>query len=376
MSSINRGTLPTNFVDHVDEFNSVLRLPQPEPQYLFAQMAMAGVVDIGAQMAGMTASQLIGSMGKMSSPGLDRLVHVASTLPGAVTFIDAFGKGKGDTVKMPRDIYTAGTYTQSSRVLNTNASISTTGQVIHNEEVAVTLGEFIGPHNGSSVAPFAIWNFDAEYRAAKENLVSMVGRHLGRDYIKFLDTVIRDLFRSTSNITYADSVSNVLSFTAGAGHNASLEMVLNAKKALVDREWQPFANGRYALIVPTAFNTQMLGDADYRELSAFHAAERNPIFGYIGSVQDIDIYQCTTAKTYAATDTVPGDGNAVPAGATVYEALLFGPGAVGWGDALRGPKVRAADDTNYQTVTKLIWYAILAFQTLDNRGVQRILFQA
>lgn len=377
MGSIGRASLPNNFVDFVDEANTLMRLPTPEPQYLFAQMAMGGVLQTAADMANMTAQQMVESMGlgAMANPGLDRLVRVVDTLPMGVKFVDGFGKGKGDTIKLNRDIYTSGTYTEASRVLSTDATISTTGQVIHNEQVAVSLQEFIGPHDGSSVKPYAIWDFDAEYRANKENLASMVSRHLMRDYVKFVDTAIRDRMRSTSNITYSDSVANVLSFVAGAGHWISLDTIMRARKALSDREWQPFPSGRYSLFVPTAFNTQMIGDVDYRELSKFHVG-KNPIFGYIGTVQDIDIYECSTVKTYAATDTVPGDGNAVPAGATVYEALLFGPGAVGWGDALRGPKVRAADDTNFGTVTKLIWYALHAFQTLDSRGVERILFQA
>lgn len=375
MGSINRANLPTNYVDFLDESNMVLRLPTPEPQYLFAQMAMSGVLDAAATIAGQTIPRFAETMGNgaMLSPDLDRLVRVSEFLPGAVQFMDVFGKGVGDTFKMNRDIYTSGTYTEASRILSTDATISTTGQVVHNEQVSLTLQEFIGPHDGSSVKPYAVWNFDSVYRAAKENTVSMLTRHLARDYVKWLDTVIRDRMSASTNITFMNGLSSVSSYTVGAGNYINIEGILAAKKSLADREWRPFPNGRYALVVPTSFQVQMVEDGTYRELAKFHTNGKNPIFGYIGSIHDIDIYECSTAKTYAAGASVPND-TTVPASAAAAEALLFGPGVVGWGSAT-GPEVRFADDTNFGTVDKFIWYAIHAFQTLDSRGVQRIVYQ-
>lgn len=379
MSLINRGSLPQNYVDFASSTTTRMRLPTPDAQFLFAQMAMASRVSLAAMNAGQETMQQFLSIaggGAQLSPELDRLVRVDSVMPGAITSVDDFGLGRGDTIKFSRDIYPSGTYTEASRLLSSGASISTTGQDIAMEEVPVVLKEYHGPHDGSSVKPYAVWDFDAKFRANKEQLASVVTRYLRRDYTKWLDTVVRDMFRATTNITYADSVANVLSMTAGAGHAVSLEAILNARKSLSDREWRPFPSGRYTCLVPTAFNTQMVGDVDYRELSKNHAQGRDLIFGYIGSVQDIDIYECSTLKQYAAGDTVPGDGNAVPASAAVEEALLFGPGVVGMGSATPGPELRYADDTNYGTVAKMIWYALHAFQVLDTRGCQRILFQS
>lgn len=379
MALISRGSLPSNFVDFADSVSMNLRLPTPEPQYLFAQMAMASSLSLAAMDAGQPTVQQFVSLsggGASLSPDLDRLVRVSEAMPDAVKAVNGFGLGRGDTIKFQRDVYTAGTYTEASRLLSTGSTISTTGQTINEEEIPVVLKEYIGPHDGSSVKPYAVWNFDAKIRANKEELASKVTRHLRRDYTKWLDTVVRDMFRTTSNITYADSIANVLSFTAGAGHAFSLEAILAGRKSLSDREVQPFPNGRFVCLVPTCFNTQMVGDVDYRELSKNHAAGRNQIFGYIGSVQDIDIFECSTLKQYAATDTVPGDGNAVPAGATVEEALLIAPGAVGMGNAMPGPELRFSDATNYGTEVKMIWYALHAFQTLDTRFCQRILAQS
>lgn len=375
MASINRGTLPQNFIDSV---STGTRLPTPEPQYWFAKMALGARMALQAVDAGQQTVQQFVSMaggGKVLDPGLDELARAADTYPEAVQAVDGFGLGKGDTIKFWRDIFAGGGYTEGARVLSTDATISTTGQTIQTEEVPVVLKEYHGPHDGTSVKPYAIWDFDAKYRAAKEQLANKVTRHLRRDITKWLDVVIRDLFRVTPNITYSDSVTNVASFTAGAGHIMTLDTIMRARKAISDREWKPFPNGRYVLTVPTQFNIDMFQDQDYRELSKFHAQDRNLLYGYIGSVQDVDIFEVSTLKTYVNADgAVPGDGQTTPANVTTQEALMFGPGAVGFGTAA-APECRWADDTNYGTVAKVIWYGLMAFQTLDVRGIQRILFQ-
>lgn len=377
MPSINRGTLPQNFLDSV---STGMRLIQPEPQYWFARAAMGARLSLAAIDAGAQTVQQFVSMaggGAPVPPTLDEMARAADAYPNAIIAVDDFGKGMGDTIKMRRPQFEGGGYTELARRVQPDKTTSTTGQAIKAEEVPVVLHEYEGPYDATNteVRPYAIRDFDAKYKANKDQLAGLTTLHLRRDYTKWLDTVIRDLFRNTTNITYADDVSNVLSFTAGAGHLSSLEMIKKARKAVSDREWGPFANGRYICLVPTAFDVQMLGDPDYRQLSAAHRGGTNQLFGYITSVHDIDIFECTTLRTYAATETVPGDGNAVPASATVYEALLFGPNGPGMGTALP-PTCFWADDTDYGKAAKVIWRSIQAFQTLDNRAVQRVLFQA
>ncbi|MGK3981319.1 hypothetical protein WMF38_57510 [Sorangium sp. So ce118] len=310
-------------------------------------------------------------------PKLDSLIRTADAYPQAITTVQGFGLGQGDTIKLRRPVFAGGGYSLADRRVAPDKATETTGQTISAEEVAIILEEYEGPYNASAakVRPFAIRDFDAKYRANRDELVSLVKLHLMQDYVKWFDTVIRDLFRATSNTTYADNVSNVLSFTSGAGHNISLETILTAQAAITDRNWQHFPNGHYVLAVPTAFDLQMVGDPDYRALSAQHGDGKNQLHGYITSVHDVDLFRVSTLKTYSAGETVPGDGNAVPSGATVYEALLFGPGAVGWGSA-QPPQCFDADDTNFGKESKVIWRSVEAFQTLDNRGIQRILFQA
>lgn len=380
MASINRGTLPQNFLDSV---SADIMLPTPEPAYSFARMAMAGRLSLAAIDAGQpTVQQFVSMMGggQAQDPALDSLARFADTFPGALTVVDQlFGLGKGDTIKFPRDIFEGGGYSKSGRRLTSDATISTTGQNIKNEEVPLILEQYHGPYNSSAsaVRPYAIEDFAAKYQANKFKLADKVSRHLRRDYTKWLDRVIRDEFLKSGNVTLPTGVANGATFVAGGNCYITLEQILNARKALTDREWQPFGNGRYVCLVPTTFNTQMVQDPDYKELSKFHGQDRNQLFGYIGSIQDVDLFECTTLAHYSdngGDDAATLEGSTVGAGVVLDEAILFGPGAVGFGTAA-APECRWADDTNYGTVAKVIWYALHAFGMLDDRGVQRIVYQ-
>lgn len=379
MGSINRGTLPQNFLDSV---SSGITLATPEPQYFFARMAQGNRALAQALNAGMQTAQQFGSIaggGRIQDPALDSMLRAADAYPMAVMAMDAFGKGQGDTIKFDRDIFEGGGYDETSRLLGQDAVISTTGQVINNEETVAILRQFVGPYSSSAsaVRPYAIDDFSAKYRANKVQLASKVTRHLRRDYTKWLDRVIRAQFLRSTNITYPNGISAATDFTAGLGAGAGLEQFLKAKEALSRREWKKFGNGKYMCLVPPSFTTQMSQDPDFRQLSANHQADKNPLYGYIGSVQDMDFFECTTLAQYSdngGDDIATLNGGTIAAGAVVEEALIFGPETVGFGTA-DSPECRWADDTNYGTVAKVIWYAMHAFQTLDTRGIQRVPYQ-
>ena len=382
MALIQRGNLPTNYVDLKTRVDANLMLPTPEPQYLFAQMAMAGRLSLASIDAGATTVQQFVSMNGGGAEGdkdLARLMIVSEQMPNAVTAVDAFGLGLGDTVKFDRDVYSTGGLTEADREHTTGSTVSTTGLTITEEEIPVVLKQYMGPYDasGSGVQPYGISEFDAKWRANKEKLVSKVTRRLVRDYTYWLDTVIRLRYQASTYTTLSDAdYSDVTEYVAGGNSRFTSEQLLRARQALVDRHWQPFPDGRYKCIVPTVFNAHMQYDLDYRDRSKNFADGRNLIHGYIGSFQDIDIYECATTTTWAAASTFTGTGTGtVPTSVTLEEGLLFGPGVVGMGTAL-SPETRFSDSTNYGLEALVIWYALHAFQTLDQRGVQRIVAQS
>jgi hypothetical protein len=376
-------SLPQQFVESV---RAGMRLPQPTPQFFFAMAALSAMLRTSAIAEGAGTAEnfvrLMAGPGNPVPPTLDAYARTADAFPGMVQAVQGFGVGAGDTVKMRRPVYSTGGLSKDARRVNPSVATSLQGQSITMEEVPVVLEQYEGPwdpkaNSGSGgVGPYQVNDFDARFRRSADNLAGEVANHLSYDYVAWLDAVIRDLFRATPYITYADGVSNVLSFVANGGHYIDLAAVLAGRKALSDRERKPFDNGKYTMIVPTAWNTQMTEDPKYRQMAATPAStEKNTLFRYLATVEDVQIFESTTVKTYAAGDTVPGDGNAVPTGATVYEALLFGPEAVGMGQA-EPPTMHTTSDTDFGKNVKVIWRSIEAFQTLDVRGVQRILFQA
>lgn len=379
MSYIGRGTLPQNFIDSV---NDGMRLPQPNPQFFFAMMALGAMqrtaaIEMGAGSAQNFGRLMADAAGAPVSPDFDRFLRAADAYPDAVMAVNAFGKNEGDTVKMRRPLYEGGGYDEASREVRPDKPTSLVGQSLKAEEVPVVLKQYEGPFasGGTVVQPYQILSFDTRFKHNKDNLAQEVVQHLSFDYVKWLDAVIRNRFRSTRYITYADDVANVASFTAGAGHSVNLQLILKARKALSDRERAPFANGRYMCLVPTVFNTDMVNDPQYAKLAAFNQADKNILFRFLASVQDVDIFECTTLKTYVNADgAVPGDGQTVPANVNVYEGLLFGPDAVGFGQA-DPPTMYDTADTDYGKNAKVIWRSVEAFQTLDERGIQRFLFQ-
>ncbi len=372
-------SLPQNFVESV---RAGMRLPQPTPQFFFAMAALSAatrslVLEEGGGSAENFLRMIKENGGDIPDNSLDRFIRTADAYPDMVQFVNGFGKNFGDTIKMRRPVYTKGGLTLAARRVNPSVATSLSGQSITMEEVPVILDQYEGPWNATTgaVGPYQVNDFDARWRRNADNLAAETSNHLLYDYVSWLDAVVYALFQASEYITYADNQANIQAFTAGAGHSINLQLILNARKALSDRERAPFSNGKYMAVVPTLFNTDMIQDPTYRQL-AFPDTAKNILFRYLTSVQDVDIFEATTLPTYAAGATVPGDtSGTVPTGSTVYEGIVIGPNAVGFGRA-EGPTMRTTSDTDYGKNAKVIWRAVEAFQTLDQRGIQRFLFQA
>lgn len=376
--SINASTLPSNFLTQT---TARMRLMQPEPQYFFAQAAMAGRLSTAAIKAGATTVQQYVSMrggGAAVPQELDRLVRFADAGFGKIVqTIEGFGKEKGDNIKFKRPVFNTGGFSEEAREVTPNKPTSTDGLVITEEIVTAVLKQFEGPYaaNGSAVQPYTIAEFDAKWKNAAFELVGEVSLRLMQDYVKWLDTVIRNRFRASKYASLPTGISAASGFSSGGTDGVSLELIANARKAISDREWKPFSNGRYVCLVPTSFNVQMIADPDWARLSA-NQREKNILISQLASWQDVDFFEVTTLKSYAATESVNvgGTSTAVASGVTLDEALIIGPEAVGFGTA-QDPETFFADDTDYGKYAKVIWRALHAFQTLDERGIQRIVYQ-
>jgi hypothetical protein len=378
-SSVNSATAPGSFVTAV---NNGLRLMEPQPQYFFARALMAGRLNMMAIDAGAKTVQQFVSMagvGTNISPELDRLVRFADTFPDMILTIDQVGAEAGATVKMTRPVFSGGGYTLADRRKTPDKPTSTSGQSISSAEASIILQVLQGPYStaNSRVEPYGISEFDAKFKKSPISLASQVTQNLQYDYTNLMEYVVRDLFRSTANITYPDGISACSSLVVGGTNYFALEQFLRAKKSLKDRNIRPFPNGRYVCLVPSAFNIQMAQDPDWLNLSrnAGPGAGTNLLYGQIASLQDVDFFEVTTLKQYAAGVTVPNDATVVGTGVTVEEALMFGPAGVGCATG-QAPEVRFSDDTDFGETAKVIWRSVQGFETLDSRFIQRVLAQS
>lgn len=377
MTSINAATLPGNFIQNI---NKGLALRTPTPQFWFAAMAMGSRLRSAGLRMGLTgASQyldIIMGNGAPVAPELQALVRAADAYPGMVIVGEEMGKSEGDSIKLQRPIYSGAGYTEEDRQVVPDKPTSVTGQPIRTEDVTLVLKEFEGPFavGATRPSPYEIRHFDARFRKNATYVASLVVQNLGYDYTVWKDRVLRNRCASSQYVTYSGGVTTVNSMTAGAGYGINLRLMLEMRRAIRDRNWRPFDNGRYILLVPTVFSTQIPEDYEYRTLSANHGAGRNVIFSPVDSVQDIDIFELSTLRNWGAGETIPGVTGTVQTGVTVHECLMLGPEILG--HALgQDPKVEFGTDTDYGKLARVIWRSVEAFQTFDERGIQRGIFQ-
>lgn len=382
MSAIWRGSLPANF----DSLVASGMLRQPEPQYFFAKLGMAARLKKSAMDAGVSTVQQFVSLageGAAVPNELDQLIRIADErLPDAIFFNEDDSRTVGDTIRLQRVVFAGGGYSEASRLVHPGALTSEVGQSITTEEVSIALKQFEGPFNTAlgKVSPYEIPIFDAKKLNAQKSLIDTVSLQLNRDYMKWLDAVVKEYFFASGNMTLPSGVANAAAFTNGGTKHFSLQQIADAKRALRNREWSSFQNGRYACIVPTDFQTQMLQDPIWRELtrnSQNAEAQKNPVYGFIGSYQDVDFYEVsnTSLKTYGPGAVVPGAlGGTVAASVNLVEAVLIGPGGVGM-VSTGEPKPYFSDSTNFGKRGAVIWRAEHGFQTLDDRAIQRITVQ-
>lgn len=355
-----RVTLPAEFFD----ITSSMMLVQPEPQYVFAQMAFAAVqraelsnVDAGALFNGRAPMPASGA----AVPGLDanQLQLARSPLAEAITVVAELGqRGVGHTIRINRPVFSGGGYTEASRTIAQSTSISTTPVDVAAEQVSITVKRVAGPYDStnSRVAPYGIDRFDAG--KSVHSLASITGVHLKRDRVKYLDTVLSLLFDGAStNIVRAGNISADSSFPSSGQQPLDLDTLFRAEEKLSIANIPRFADGRYHCIISPTQLRQLKTDPEWATQAKEDAAYNLLTGGaYMNVGQGIRLEVSNTIQT--DTTTVPGQ--------TIYRGVMFGPGAVGYGidDACR---VAAANEDNFGETAKVIWLAYEGMAKLDER---------
>lgn len=352
-----RVTLPAEFFDIV----SPMMLVQPEPQRYFAQMIFASnaraELSINSGAFFNSRQPLPASGAPVMDLAAQQLMLARSPLGEAISVVAELGhRGVGHTIRINRPVFAGGGYTEAARVIAQSASISTTPIEVGAEQVSITVKRVAGPYasGGSSVQPYAIDRFDAG--KSVHALADLVGMHLRRDRMTYLDTVVGLLFDgASSNVVRAGNLTADSQFVAGTQQPLDLDTLLRGVETLSNANIPRFADGRYMAILSPTQIRQLKTDPDWAS-----QAREDPAYNlltggtYLNVGEDLKI---------AVSNTIQRD-TATVSGATIQRGLMFGPGAIGYGldDACR---VASANEDNYGETAKVIWLAYEGLGMLD-----------
>ena len=356
MPSVSIFTLPANFLDIM----SARLLIQPEPQYLYAVLAMSALTgDLQGTGGGLghIGREIVGTGVSYVNLNEDRLNLAEALLRDAlVTPVEGSFIGKtGMTVRFNRPVYENTTYTAASRQIGPSTSVSTTPIAISSEQATLTLNTFAGPYDQTNarVAPFGIDRRSAGLGV--HSLSDMVGKHMTRDYHRFLDAQIRTAF-DLGTAVYPDGVTTEDGLGAAGANWLTVEQVLRLESTMNAANLPRFPDGKRLLVLPPEGVRQLQMDAQFGLLSQYFA-EVNAIFRgvYVKTLGGFHIVQSTTLTT--ATNSSSN---------TVYYGHAIAPGGVGVAAGMPA-QVAYSNDDNYGETAKVIWKADHAFAVLDNR---------
>lgn len=373
MPLVNRATLSSEFFD----ITSAMMLRQPEPQYLYAQLVyMADVQaelrvnpDAFSLMAGRGVEGGNGAAVPPFSENQLQLVAADKIRGEAILVSDELAKGNvGHTIRMNRPVFSGGGYTAASRVIASGQSISTTALSVTAEQVAITIQRFAGPYDSanSRVAPYAIDRFDAQ--RSVHSLASLVGMHLSRDRMKYVDTVYASLADSpaSGSLIYPGDPNNSLSSDSSAfptGSNGyrpfDAETIFRAEQKLTDLYIPRFANGNYMAIVTPQQARQLRSDPAFQRMAVFET-DMNPLKqSFVGQIGQVEIYMSSTNTIDTTT----------MSGASIHHGIMFGPGYLGRVRSGDGVWVANSTDDNYGETPRVVWLTYEGQSLLDSRFV-------
>lgn len=356
--SISRLQNPEEFFD----ITNPMLLQQPEPQYPYAQLALGALgIDLNPPgSVGMSGREISGQGPSYAAFG-DAMLRLMGELPGSLfaSKVD-FKGGPGHTMRFNRPLYANTTYTEASRQIGTNQTISTTAINVQGEQTSLTVKRYGGPYDSanSRVAPLALDKFDATMGV--HNLASMVGLHLKRDFHRTLDTFWVTKFDQGSAI-YPEGMSAVNDATAKGQYPLSYELLSRVSRDMDDANLPTLPDGKRVMVVTTHGKKQLKDDPQFARYAQFHGAGINPLFpGYFDSTPEFHLFVSNTLNR-----TANGSGINIHYG----HAIAPGAGLIGMGEA---PYVASSSDDNFGLTSKVLWIAHLAQDLADSSFVRSV----
>jgi len=352
---ISRAELPEEFFD----VTSTKLLVQPEPSYLFAQMFLAylGGADLPMPSGiGMPGRPINGQGASYVNAEQDRLVLMTRDIPMSL-FANALDKqfvgAPGHTKRFNRPRYTNSTYTEASREIGTNQTISVVPITAGSEQATLTVRRYGGPYDtdNNRVAPYALDNFDASMGV--HNLEDFIGTHLRRDYHKTLDSFWVTLLNLSTTKVRPVGMTDDNTALAKGQFPLTYEQIARTSRAMDDAFLPTLPDGRRVLVVTPTGKKQLKDDPQFARYAEFHK-EVNPLFpGYFGALPEFHLFVSSTL-------TVTANSNSV----NIHKGMAIAPGAL-LGGMGKPPRIAPASDDNYGETAKVIWLAYMALGNAD-----------
>lgn len=159
---------------------------------------------------------------------------------------------------------------------------------------------------------------------ALDNTILESVKLLGRQAGATLDTIVRNVMQSGTNVMYAekhDKDDGIVAVTSRANLDATCQITVELIQRAVAKlraQNAPNINGKYVGIIHPYVAYDLMRDPEWIDAHKY-AQPENLYQGEIGEIAGVRFVQTTEAKIYKASDTAPA----------VFGTLIFGDGAYG-----------------------------------------------
>jgi hypothetical protein len=356
---ISRDQLTEEFFDRT----SAQLLVQPVPMFLYARLMIRA---LNIQLSppdslGVPGAAISGQGAPYTDPQQDALM-LSDDLATDLFAVKADYAGEpGHTIKFNRPKYASTTYTQASREIGVNQTISTVPIDAGSEQAALTLKRFGGPYDQANtrVAPFGLDAFDATLGV--HDLVKFVGAHLKFDFHKTLDSFWVTLANLGDATVRPVGMTDDNTATAKAQFPLTYEQMSRASKIMDEANLPTLGDGRRVFVCTPTGKKFLKDDPQFARYAEFHK-EKNPLVsvGWFGSTPEFHCFQSTTLTSTANANSI-----------NIHTAHAIAPGAFMAG---RGKKIIVAPskDDNFGEAAKVVWLAYLALANADVRFVKLV----
>lgn len=160
---------------------------------------------------------------------------------------------------------------------------------------------------------------------ALDNTILEATKLLGRQAGATLDTVVRNVLQSGTNVTYCPKVASGVetAVTSRANLDATAQLTVDVVQQVVAKlraQNAPTINGKYVAIIHPYVAYDLMRDPEWIDAHKY-AQPTNLYEGEIGEIAGVRFVQTTEAKIYT--------GSGCPSGLAVFSSLFLGDGAYG-----------------------------------------------